>query len=286
MTFWGSTIDPSKAALYSKMGHGDDSDTNQLPSSTTEDASSTVEVVSSTAAESASTTKQYTKPTDHLPDDHAEADGESHKPAFPGSENPDSAGSTKPTISTTPDEGYFSHMSDLLSSQTWLFAGLGVIVALGVGVGIFFWRRRVRLQSRGKYYSTVADDDMHMSSLDPEGESHARLLGRGRGGRTKELYDAFGELSDDEDDDGDEGDEEMGLRGAGAGVSPVTGLRYHDGFLDDDDPNSAAVSPATHYRDEPTAAEETGRVGRAEGSGSPSSGSGSWEHASDETLQR
>jgi kexin len=80
--------------------------------------------------------------------------------------------------------------------------------------------------------------------------------------RAKELYDAFGEVSDDED-----ADEETRLRGEG----------FHSGFLDDDDPSSAGPEPA--YRDEPRGEHDVSPDVRSASPGS-GSGDGSWEHAS------
>lgn len=83
--------------------------------------------------------------------------------------------------------------------------------------------------------------------------------GRGRG-TTRELYDAFGEVSDDDDDE-DDANEETRLHPSGGGVGSADARRvvggnslgFHSGFLDDDEPPSAAGStPAVaHYRDEP-----------------------------------
>ncbi|KAJ3542764.1 hypothetical protein NM688_g5939 [Phlebia brevispora] len=98
--------------------------------------------------------------------------------------------------------------------------------------------------------------------------------GRGAGTRSKELYAAF-----DEDDDED-ADEETGLKRGMGGDSP-TALGFHSGFLDDDEP-ATAHEPPIRYKDEPEPHEQ--HTGRAE---SPASGSGSgdWEHASQEPAQ-
>ncbi|KAG9004986.1 pheromone processing endoprotease [Tulasnella sp. 427] len=268
MNFWGSVIDPTKAILYSERPRPDE----DLPDPIFEDepsSSSTTTTTTTTVA--ASTTKQYVKPTEHLPDDHDQADGESHNPAFPdhpatnGTSNP----AASPSITITPDEGYFSHMGDLLSSSRWLYGGLALIVLFGAGAGVFFWRRRAR---RAEYQS-VADDEMAMTSMLHGGR--ATDSRRPGAGGTRELYDAFGEVSD-EDDDHHYADEETGMRRTGG--TPT--VRYHDGFLDDDAPESAAVSPAVPYRDDPTpqerARERRDRDGSDSGSGS---GSGSWEDA-------
>ena len=94
----------------------------------------------------------------------------------------------------------------------------------------------------------------------------------GRPTGTKELYDAFGEVSEEDDD----ADEETGLR------RPLTqdaDIRFHDTFLDDDD--RTPHSPQEQYRDEPPEGQEQAEVGQAahDRSKSPSSSGESWEHA-------
>ena len=93
------------------------------------------------------------------------------------------------------------------------------------------------------------------------------------GPRSKELYAAFDEVSDDED-----ADEETGLRQGRD--SPSVGLGYHSGFLDDEDPVSAS-GPPTRYKDEPSPHEKEHERPQSPGSGD-GSGSGDWEHASQE----
>jgi len=215
---------------------------------------------------SPTTSKTIPKPTAHLPGDHGEAPGEAHKPTFPGADNSTeakpvddeaTAPSATPSTTPTPDEGWFSDLSTLMTSQTWFFVALGAVVLFGAGVGLFFWRRSVR--RRQNYTSLPAGDDVAMSHV---GGSRA-------GPRSKELYAAF-----DEDEDDEDADEETGLR-RGVESTPV-GLGYHSAFLDDDDPASA-VGPPTRYKDEPEPHVK-------ERSDSPAgSGSGeSWEHASQE----
>ncbi|KAG9011154.1 pheromone processing endoprotease [Tulasnella sp. JGI-2019a] len=286
MSLWGSTIDASKASKYSLRPHTPEdglpnvteTDPASLPSSSASTASSTSTSIM------ASTTKQYTKPTDHLPTDHDIADGDSKTPTFPDHHN-----STSSMI-PTPDEGYFSHMSDLLANQTWLFGGVGIVVLFAIGVGVYFWRRRV-IRRKGEY-STVADDELALTSMLHGGRAVDGSSRRRRGAGTKELYDAFGEVSDD---GREEDEDEMALAGE---RSPMAGLRYHDGFLDDDGGDSnAATSPAVRYRDdEPSAAARRAVVDdglpereEREASSPSGSGSGSWEHthvSSTEALNR
>ena len=151
-------------------------------------------------------------------------------------------------------------MSKLVTSQKWVFGALGVVLVFGIGVGVFFWRRR--LAQMNNYQSlNNGDNDMNMTAL---GTS---MLGPRT---TRELYDAFGEVSDDDDD------ETTALR------QPLArSIGFHTGFLDDDEPSST-------YRDEPegtlerTAAHGSSSrlVEREDSTGSTGSGEGSWEHAS------
>ncbi|KAG8890161.1 pheromone processing endoprotease [Tulasnella sp. 332] len=281
MSLWGSAIDPSKASKYSLRPATDDSlpdVTENDPASASSLSSSSITSSTSTST-SASATKQYTKPTDHLPDDHTHAEGESDKATFPDHHNSTTGGMTP-----TPDEGYFSHMSDLLANQTWLFGGVGIVILFAIAAGVFFWRRRT-IRRRGEY-SSVADDEMALTSMLHGGRAVDRTSRRGgrRAAGTKELYDAFGEVSDDGQD---EDEDEMALRGSGR--SPMAGLRYHDGFLDDDGGDSNVASPAVRYRDDEPSSAVRARAAAAE-DGLPereekveretsSSGSGSWEHA-------
>ncbi|OBZ65694.1 Protease KEX1 [Grifola frondosa] len=110
----------------------------------------------------------------------------------------------------------------------------GAVVLFGVGAGIFFWRCAVA-RKRAHYASLPAGDDVAMSSI--------RVGSRG-GQRTKELYDAFGEVSDDED-----ADESTTLRPQGR--TPVVEDGFHSGFLDDDEPSTANSPPGSRYRDDP-----------------------------------
>jgi len=140
------------------------------------------------------------------------------------------------------------------------------VLLFGISAGVFFWRRRAARRRRANY-ATLANDDLAMSSVSRDGRSPG-------GARAKELYDAFGEVSDDED-----ADEETGLRPRGPDDGTPGGrLAFHSGFLDDDDVASARPTPV--YKDEPDPArEEEGLRSPASVSGD-GSGDGSWEHAS------
>ncbi|TFK54604.1 kex protein [Heliocybe sulcata] len=271
MTLWGSTIDASKAKLYEVPVVE-----NLLPPPHEDAVTTTTTPVVATA-----TTKSYAKPTSHLPTDHGSVEGEATKPAFtnkPGGATPtaqdDAAEATETipseSITPTPDEGWFPDMDNLVSNQKWFFGAVGAVAVFGLSAGIFFWRRAVNRRRRAQYSTLSMGDDVPMSSV-------ARDRGvSGQG--TKELYDAFGEVSDDDDVD-----EETGLTGGRPQDRSPGGLGFHSGFLDDDDPQSARATQ-TSYRDEP---EDNDRLrshstssSRVESPSSSGTGDGSWEHAS------
>ncbi|KAF8163396.1 peptidase S8/S53 domain-containing protein [Crassisporium funariophilum] len=222
MIFWGSVVDTSKAEKYEV-----DLIDNLLPPA---EAQPRPTLVTSSSA----SVKQHPKPTANLPADHGEATGENSIPAFtPGSPSPTGSPST---ISSTPDVGWFSDMSSLVTGQKWFFVALGAVSIFGIGVGVFFWRRRAAIKAA------------NYTALNNEGEMSMNPIGTSMSGglrTTRELYDAFGELSDDDDDDDDEN---SALRKPLA--RSTGGLGFHSGFLDDDDPSTAAgLTPK--YRDEP-----------------------------------
>lgn len=249
MTFWGSTVDASKVKTYNLP-----LDNATFPPLAIEHP------IPTTTIEAPGNTKTHPKPTAGLPDDHGDKEGEAHKPAFPGQDD-----AAAPSMTGTPDNSWFPGMGKLVSDQKWFFIAAGAVVLFGITAGVFFWRRRMA-QRRRANYSTLAADDLAMSSV-------SRDRAGGGGGRTKELYDAFGEVSDDEDEDADE---ETGLARRGA-VSPG-GRGFHSGFDDDDTQNAG---PASVYKDEP---EHSRGLHGHSGLDSPASqgtGDGSWEHASD-----
>ncbi|KAH7317982.1 peptidase S8/S53 domain-containing protein [Rhizoctonia solani] len=243
MALFGSVIDPSKVELWSVPDDPQDPNATPAPASTTS-TSTTAQATSTSATKTES--KQHPKPTDHLPDDHDQAEGEAHKPVFGNKTT-----TASPSVSVPVDEGYFAHMTDLLKSQTWLFAALGAVVVFIIGAGVYVYRRR----RQRRHYAALGGDDVPMSQV----------------GGTRELYDAFGELSDG---DGSDADEEMALR-----PRDRDAVRYHDGFLDDEDDER----DRDRYVDVPEEQTPSGTGARSPGE---ESGSGaSWEHAS-QTLTR
>lgn len=225
MSLWGSVIDPAETKEYivPQVEH-------TLPPD-----------YEAENPDMSTTTKIPTKPTDHLPGDHDQAEGEATKPAFsqptktPESTTgtPTSATSTATgTMVPTVDEGLTSPLSNLFGEKGWIFGAGAVVLLFGIGVGIFFWRRAAK---RRQNYTSLPGEEVAMGSVR-----------QGPGGRTRELYDAFGEVSDDEDDV----DERTGLH---AGQDPRGGLGFHAGFLEDDDPQSAGtpLHGVAPYRDDP-----------------------------------
>jgi kexin len=228
---------------------------------------------------------QKPKPTDHLPDDHASAPGESH---LPGLATTTAADAVDPTASTgLSDElggpGFLGGVTDLASSSSWLAGAGGIIVLAGIGIGAFFLLRSRRknrnlfgLANNGEGargdYAPVAED-VPMGLL----ERGRRKLGGGGGSGTagsKDLYDAFGDGPSDESDD--EGDGRLNESAA---------LRYHDDFLEDEgDDGRGDVKGQARYdvEDDDQPERESGPSGAREAHGSRSGSSGSWQDAADE----
>ncbi|KDE03993.1 hypothetical protein MVLG_05562 [Microbotryum lychnidis-dioicae p1A1 Lamole] len=261
MRLWGSSIDPSIAEPYRLPGEhhydgypsepGDEAEHNQATTApaTTAPVAPKPTLIPTTALSEAELepTKAYGKPTDHLPEDHAEATGEAHlpfgdydnpEPTSPPANSEDKEGSWT-SGNTLYDEtpGYLAGMRNLVGSTTWLFVAVGTIIVFVAGVTAFFWMRRAGrdrtggLISRARGYDFAPmndeDDDVPMSAM----ERGRVRVGSGGGGsaRTKELFNAFALDSEEEDEDEREGDDEGRdeeskriIRGDPAGE------RYHD----------------------------------------------------------
>lgn len=277
MILWGSAIDPQKTRNF------------EVPN--VEDVLPPTEALMRPINPSPTQTKQYPKPTAHLPGDSGTKEGENSKPAF--SSKPTSTGipgATATGINPTPDEGWFSDMSNLVSNQKWFFGALALVILFGIGAAVFFYRRRRKQHNSG--YDRVGNEEMSMGTLDGRPAST---------GRTRELYDAFGEVSDDEDE---YADENTGLRRPQAPGRSTEGIGFHSGFLDDEDPaTTGGVTPRQeHYHDDsssegeegdenhrgdPGRRNEDGRLISPTGEHSSStstSGEGSWEYASASTA--
>ncbi|KAL0581105.1 pheromone processing endoprotease [Marasmius crinis-equi] len=224
MMLWGSAIDPAKARLY------------ELPE---EDTVFPPHEDPPLMGGAASTTRVPTRPTEHLPPDHGNAAGENTKAAFP---------TGSPTSTPTPDEGWFADLNKLGSNQKWFFGGIAIVAVFGIGAALFFWRRRALNQKRRQQYESIAgEEDVLMGSMERGGVTGRDSGSRGGRGTTRELYDAFGEVSDDDD----AADEETRLRPDRRDEVASSGLGFHSGFLDDEDEPSSRGG----YRDEPERSE-------------------------------
>ena len=234
MVFWGSAIDASKTHKYEAIAVEDllppldePQDPVILPSATT------------------TSMKQHPKPTADLPDDHGVATGDKTKPAF-STVNPTATSTSIHDITGTAGTGWFSDMSNLLKSQKWLFIALGVVLLFGIGVGIFFWRRHVAKRS-ARYTELNSEREM---SVNPTGNSAPS-----GGLRTRELYDPFGHVSDEEDDEDDNDNETTALTSARGGFD------FHSDSLnvEAEDPLSDALEPESTYHDDPESEDEEGQ---------------------------
>jgi hypothetical protein len=87
----------------------------------------------------------------------------------------------------TADEGWFSDMSTLVSNQRWVFGAASLVFIFGLTAGIFLCRRAVARRRRAGQYNALPGEDLALGTL-PRGGG---ISGRGRGPRTKELYDAL-----------------------------------------------------------------------------------------------
>ena len=233
MVFWGSAIDASKAHKYEAIAVED-----LLPP--LDEPQDPVILPSPTAS-----MKQHPKPTADLPDDHGVATGEKTKPAFSTANPTPTSTSIHDDITGTSGIGWFSDMSNLLKSQKWLFIALGVVLLFGIAVGIFFWRRHVAKRS-ARYTELNSEREM---SVNPAGNSTPS------GGlrTTRELYDPFGHVSDEEDDEDDDDDNETTALTSARG-----GFDFHSDSLnvEAEEPLSGALEPESIYHDDPESADE------------------------------
>lgn len=226
MVFWGSAIDASKARKYEAIAVED-----LLPP--LDEPQDPVILPSATAS-----MKQHPKPTANLPDDHGVATGEKTKPAFTA--NPIATSTNiHDDITGTAGTGWFSDMSNLLKSQKWLFIALGVVLLFGIAVGIFFWRRHIAKRS-ARYTELNSEREM---SVIPTGNSAPSSGLR----TTRELYDPFGNVSDEEDDEDDDDNETTALTSARGGF----GFHTDSLNVEAEDPSSDALEPEPIYRDNP-----------------------------------
>ncbi|CEH15607.1 probable kex2-endoproteinase of late golgi compartment [Ceraceosorus bombacis] len=182
ITLWGQVIDPAKAKAWNFP-----EDSIEFHE-TLEAAPTTTTVYQPGGAAS-----QRPKPTDHLPPDHGSRPGESDHDftnSGPGQSSPEA------------DTGY---LAGLKNRSSWLFIAGGVVLIFAGSLAAFFIIRRRRQRRFGpdaaaayEFVPGEEDEEMAMSAM---GGSAGATGGRGgRRARAKELYDAFGEATDDEDE--------------------------------------------------------------------------------------
>ncbi|KAJ3872164.1 peptidase S8/S53 domain-containing protein [Lentinula edodes] len=240
MVLWGTALDATKARLYEFPTYEKDSDRWIFPPVEDNNPDDGSEVPS--------TTRLPTRPTDHLPEDHGTAEGEASKPAFGGG----SSNSSSPTSTPTADEGYFADLSKLSSNQKWFGGAIAIVVLFGLSAAVYFWQRRRAIRRKMAYESLAGNDEVPMTSMMESSALVGGGAGGGRGnstasgrvprsGRTRELYDAFGDVSDSDEDDEDANEETRLRRSDQVDIERVgrNEVGFHSGFLDDED----AVSP-------------------------------------------
>ncbi|KDN53064.1 hypothetical protein K437DRAFT_253388 [Tilletiaria anomala UBC 951] len=296
MMLWGASIDPSKAKQWT-FPPGSKEAQIELPGYPS--ASSSV-----SASAKASVTTQHAKPTAHLPSDHGTAHGESHQDFTNGMvTDPTTQQPEKPKA----DTGYLANLRK--NSGTWLFVAAGVVFIFAGSVVAFFVMRRKRSPGGGgaggsaRYEFVPEDEDVAMGSLERGGGAGGETRGSKRA-RTKELYDACGDVASEEEDDEqnqsghhtslargiyhddeeeEEGDTRFSIGGPGSAITPtsaVTAERYRDEPEGDRDP---AIPSSSGNDDEKRRAEEDllFDVGNEEGDDAGSGGS--WQDAKSES---
>lgn len=207
------------------------------------------------------------KPTDLLPGDHGEViPSGGNKPSNLPGEN-------------QADEGVFAGMDKLKEHPGWVGGALFVVVLAAVGTGALFFvrnrRRRARLGLDRAAYAPVAEEV-------PLGfvERSRQRLGMGRDRRAeeaKELYDAFGDGPSDDDSDDER-----------------AALRYHDSFLEDDEPQASGSGTsgklshednASPDDDQPPAYRDREDDGPGTPHGESAGSSSSWQDAADDVRR-
>ncbi|EAU87978.1 kex protein [Coprinopsis cinerea okayama7 len=219
MILWGTTVDPSKAKFYEmdpneKLLPPNRSGTitpqrPELPGSHTENPKPTG---AGHAIEG--------KPTAELP----------HDSTSPDKTLGDANAGKKPE-----NKGWIGGLKDKAAKQTWLAGIIGVLVLANIAGAIYFCCWKKGCGDGEKYNALPGEENVPMSSInggqyDQDGERTA-LVGGG-----------------DEEEDGV--DTRPAARAQQTGPHPQArstgGLGFHSGFLDDDDPMTAA-SP--RYKD-------------------------------------
>ncbi|KAN0064758.1 pheromone processing endoprotease [Thecaphora frezii] len=281
LTLWGASIDPNKAVPW-------DFPVDSVEYHETLASAPSTTVVhlapSATAGAGASTATKLSKPTDHLPENHGSASGENHIDFTNGD-----------PVRPEADTGY---IGGIKKNSTWIIVALGVVVIFAASLAAFFILRRHKGADRnrsgaaGDYQFVPEDEEVQMSALE-RGASRSGGIRRG-GRRTKELYDAFAEGSDDEDDGDDDAVADSAgrrLLSRGGGASGLD-RPYRDDddddegedkrFVVDDEAEAEAEGEKGGVEKSKTAAagEEEDLLDRDSGSGS-----GSWQDAAAEAKE-
>ncbi|KAL9940247.1 hypothetical protein V8E36_000952 [Tilletia maclaganii] len=271
MTLWGSAIDAAKAVPWTFPGNSVEAHESlkgePAPAQTSQAATPGV-------------SSKPSKPTDHLPDDHGTAPGETHIDFT----NPDKGKPSPALEQPAADTGY---LTGLRKNSTWLVIAAGVVIIfLGSLIAFFVLRRnRRRRGARGGGggggsapggYEFVPDDEddvLAMDSLEGGGalgkrssrrtggglgagggrKAKGRLVGSGGESRTKELYDAFGASSDEDEDEDDQvgGGRYRDAEAGGAGARHGADV-YQDEDLDEDEKRRGGRGEADEDEDEDT----------------------------------
>jgi len=214
MVLWGSTVDASTVKKYEVPMI--DTVLPPIPQSTPSPAHVHVEP-------SGTVNEGHSRPTDVLPSDHGTAEGENSKQAFPGSKgstkskpSTSASASSTPSASATPQDDWISNATTAVTTavgdRKWVYAVVAALLFAAIAGIAYWWRHRLTAR-RSAEYRMISDD----------------LLMTGVGG----IRD--GGVSNPSQD-----------RPAGS----MGGLEFHDEFLDDDAPGTAAT-PSLMYRDEP-----------------------------------
>lgn len=128
-----------------------------------------------------------------------------------------------------PNKSWLIDTEKKVADDKWFFIAGAIILLLGICVGGLLWQCHA-LRHRRANYTTLAVDDQAVDLI-------IRDNAAGTGDQTKELYAVY-----DED-----ADEETGFERRSA--SPPGQLRFHSGFLDDDEIEEAGSTII--YKDNP-----------------------------------
>ncbi|KIS68854.1 putative serine-type endopeptidase [Mycosarcoma maydis] len=288
MSLWGESIDPSKAVpwnfpedsieYHEKLPAAPETTIIKLPPSYTSSA-------------------KLKKPTDHLPSNHGIAEGESHV------DFTNHNGSVPIAVQPEADTGY---ISGLKKNSSWVIVAGGLVIIFAGSLAAFFVMRKRKMRRGGSggggrggsgdggYESLANDEEVAMGDLDDDGRGSRRGE---KSRRTKELYDAFAEGSDDDEDQAAEASAGRGLLGRGRTDEPYRddldddddGDRrfalHDDDAEEDDDVDAARTGPDTQQNSGAATAAivdiEDEDESPSGGSGAGSAGEGSWQDAAE-----